>query len=563
MRGRNCYGQSPLACRPAFSRPCGRPLLRQPRDSLCAGHALPAGLDRRVDHSHGDHHDRHLSGRSCQSGGCAMNAALALIALAAIVALVLGFLAKRGKDMNLEQWAVGGRGFGAIFVFLLLAGEIYTTFTFLGGSGYAYGKGGPAYYILCYGTLAYVLSYFMLPAIWRYAREKRLYSQSDFFVRKYESRALGIIVSLVGIVALVPYLVLQLKGLGIIVETASYGAISRTLAIWIGAAAVTAYVMVSGVHGSAWTSVAKDALILAVVLFLGIYLPIHYYAGIGAMFAAIEQAKPGFIALPAHGENIWWFASTVLLTALGFYMWPHTFGSIYTAKRADVFRKNAIVLPLYQLILLFVFFVGFAAILQVKGLTGADIDLALFRLSVKTFDPWFVGVIGAAGVLTALVPGSMILMTAGTLLANNLLRAGAREGDDARIAWRAKALVPVVALVAVWFTLQGGETIVALLLMGYSFVTQLFPALVLSLARHNPVTREGAIAGIVAGVATVALVSVTHTTIGSLLPWLPQALKDFNVGIIALIVNVVVLAIVSAATRSLATGHGPASLEAR
>src|SRR3984957_11237330 len=488
-----------------------------------------------------------------------MSAALAFIAAAAMLALCLGFLARRGRTMDLEQWTVGGRGFGAVFVFLLLAGEIYTTFTFLGGSGYAYGKGGPAYYILCYGTLAYVLSYFMLPPIWRYARDRRLYSQSDFFVRKYDSPALGIIVSLVGIVALIPYLVLQLKGLGIIVETASYGAISRTLAIWIGAAVVTAYVTGSGVRGSAWTSVAKDILILAIVLFLGVYLPVHYYGGVGAMFAAIEQAKPGFIALPAHGENIWWFASTVLLTALGFYMWPHTFGSIYTAKQADVFRKNAIVLPLYQLILLFVFFVGFAAILQVPGLTGADIDLALFRLSAKAFDPWLVGVIGAAGVLTALVPGSTILITAGTLIANNLFRTGERSvAGDARVAWRAKALVPVVALVAVWFTLQGGETIVALLLMGYSFVTQLFPALVLSLGRHNPVTREGAIAGIVAGVATVALVSLTHSTIGSLLPWLPQALKDFNVGIVALIVNVVVLAIVSAATKSLATGPGAA-----
>ena len=88
------------------------------------------------------------------------------------------------------------------------------------------------------------------------------------------------------------------------------------------------------------------------------------------MFDAIEQAKPGFTVLPARGESVWWFASTVLLTALGFYMWPHTFGSIYTAKGARVIRLNAIFLPVYQLILLFVFFAGFAAILQVPGLTG-------------------------------------------------------------------------------------------------------------------------------------------------------------------------------------------------
>ena len=311
-----------------------------------------------------------------------MSAALAIIAAAVLLALALGLRARRGKDMNLEQWTVGGRGFGAFLVFLLMAGEIYTTFTFLGGSGYAYGHGGPAFYILAYGCLAFVMSYWLLPPIWRYARDTGLISQPDFFVAKYDSHALGVLVSIVGIVALIPYMVLQLKGLGIIVATASYGAISSTAAIWIGAAVVTAYVMVSGVRGSAWTAALKDGAILAVVVFLGIYLPIHYYGGFGAMFAAIDQAKPGFLALPARGESMAWFNSTVVLTALGFYMWPHTFGSLYTASDEDVFRQNAVILPLYQLILLFVFFVGFAAILQVPGLKGPEIDLSLFRVSI-------------------------------------------------------------------------------------------------------------------------------------------------------------------------------------
>jgi solute:Na+ symporter, SSS family len=482
-----------------------------------------------------------------------MNGALVGIAAAALLALGLGFLARRGRQMGLEQWTVAGRSFGAPLVFLLMAGEIYTTFTLLGGSGFAYGKGGPAYYILCYATLAYVMSYFMLPPIWRYAKDHGLYSQPDFFVRKYDSPALGIIVSLVGIVALIPYLVLQFKGLGIIVEVAGYGTISSTLAVWIGAAVATAYVTVSGVRGSAWTSVAKDTVILLVVVFLGIFFPLHYYGGLGAMFAAIEQAKPGFTVLPAHGESVWWFSSTVLLTALGFYMFPHSFGSIYTARNARVIRQNAVLLPIYQLILLFVFFAGFAAILQVPGLKGPDVDLALFKLSVKTFDPWVVGVIGAAGVLTALVPGSMILMAAATLLANNLYRAADRSADDARVATIAKLMVPLVALVAIYFTLQGGQTIVAMLLMSYSFVTQLFPSLVFSLSRNNAlrnwVTREGAAAGIVAGVATVAAVSLTHTTTGTLFPSLPPEIKELNVGIIALVVNFLVLTAVSVAVR--------------
>jgi SSS family solute:Na+ symporter len=447
--------------------------------------------------------------------------------------------------MTLEQWSVGGRGFGTIFVFLLLAGEIYTTFTFLGASGYAYGRGAPTYYILGYGCLAYILSYWLLPLIWRYAKDNRLISQSDFFSRKYDSPALGVVVSLVGLVALVPYLVLQLKGLGIIVAAAGYGAVSSTTAIWVGAAVVTAYVMASGVRGSAWTAVIKDVMILAIVVFLGLYLPIHYYGGLTDMFQAIDTAKPGFLELPPKGESAWWFASTVLLTALGFFMWPHSFASVFTAREARVFRRNAIVLPLYQLIMLFVFFVGFAAILQVPGLQGPEIDLALIRISINTFSPWMVGVIGAAGVLTALVPGSMILMAAATLLAHNLYRLVRRSADDAEISRVARLMVPVVALVAVVFTLEGGATIVALLLMGYSFVSQLFPALVCSLMHRNVVTKEGAIAGILAGVATVATVTLTQTTLGKLVPALPQAVQDLNIGIVALVVNVVVLVVVS------------------
>ncbi|HEY4353692.1 MAG TPA: sodium:solute symporter [Paraburkholderia sp.] len=479
-----------------------------------------------------------------------MSSALIIIAGVTLFALYLGVRARHGHDMNLEQWTVGGRSFGTAFVFLLMAGEIYTTFTFLGGSGYAYGKGAPVYYILAYATLAYVLSYWLLPPVWRFAKSHRLVSQPHFFARKYDSHALGVFVAVVDVAALIPYLVLQLKGLGIIVAIASYGAVSSSAAIWIGAVVVTIYVIASGVRGSAWNSVMKDLLILAIVLFLGIYLPIRYYGGIGQMFHAIDAARPGFLTFPEKGSGVVWFQSTVLLTALGFFMWPHTFGSVFTAKNERIFRRNAMVLPIYQLILLFVFFVGFAASLKVPGLKGGDIDLSLLRLSIQSFDPWFVGVIGAAGVLTALVPGSMILTTASTLLANDIYRGAlARQAPDAVVAKLARFMVPVVALVAVLFTLHGGETIVALLLMGYNFVTQLFPALVCSLAARNRVTKQGAFCGIAVGVLVVTVTTLMHLSVGQLLPFLPDTLKDVNIGFVALTLNVIVLAMVSAVTQ--------------
>ena len=488
-----------------------------------------------------------------------MNAALPIIVLAVVLALGLGLRARRGHDMDLEQWTVGGRGFGTLLVFLLMAGEIYTTFTFLGGSGWAYGKGGPAYYILCYITLGYVISYWLLPPVWRFAKERGLFTQPDYFAAKYDSPAFGILVAVVGLVALVPYMVLQLKGLGIIVATTSYGAISSTVAIWIGAGVLTAYVMASGVRGSAWNAVIKDISILALVVFLGLYLPFHYYGGVGEMFAAIEAAKPGFLALPEKGHSPIWFASSTLLSALGAWMWPHVFASFYTAREPGIFRRNAVILPLYQLISLFVFLTGFAAVLQVPGLTGSDVDLSLFKLAIETFPPWFVGVIGATGVLTALVPGSMILISGATLIAHNLYRPLRPSATDASTGRLAKAVAPVLALVCVGVTLQGGETIVQLLLMGYNFVTQLFPALVASLMARNPLTREGAASGVVVGVGTVAATTLGGHTLATLFPGLPGPVQDINIGLVALALNVATAALVSLAYRKADAVAAPAN----
>ena len=58
-----------------------------------------------------------------------------------------------------------------------------------------------------------------------------------------------------------------------------------------------------------------------------------------------------------------WYIGAVLLSALGFYMWPHIFGATFTAKSGNIPRPNAVVMPLYSITLVFIFFAGFAAAL--------------------------------------------------------------------------------------------------------------------------------------------------------------------------------------------------------
>jgi SSS family solute:Na+ symporter len=76
------------------------------------------------------------------------------------------------------------------------------------------------------------------------------------------------------------------------------------------------------------------------------------------------------------------------------------------------------------------------------------------------------GVIGSAGMLCALVPGSMLLIVCATTVARNVYRGVRPDASEATVRSLTEVLVPVVALGAVAFVLQGGQTIVTLLLLG-------------------------------------------------------------------------------------------------
>lgn len=86
--------------------------------------------------------------------------------------------------------------------------------------------------------------------------------------------------------------------------------------------------------------------------------------------------------------------------------------------------------------------------------------------------------------------------------------------------------------------------------VGYSYGTQLFPAAAARLMQRKPVTVAGAIAGILSGVVVASLLTLTHATIGTLIPVLSEVKRDLSVGTIALATNVAVLVAVSALTQS-------------
>ncbi|MBV9342004.1 MAG: sodium:solute symporter family protein, partial [Acidobacteria bacterium] len=193
--------------------------------------------------------------------------------------------------------------------------------------------------------------------------------------------------------------------------------------------------------------------------------------------------------------------------ALGFYMWPQYFAATFTAKSSKIIRRNAVIMPLYSISMSLVLFVGFTAVLVLPGLSNGD--LALLTIVRKTFPPWFLGVVGGAGALTAMLPAAIQLLTGATLYAKNLFRPIlAPNLSDEKVAKLAKVMVIVLTLSALYFAIFTSISLVALLMLGYAGVAQLFPGVVLGLFWKR-VTTPGVFAGIAAGIGLAALLMLT------------------------------------------------------
>lgn len=459
-----------------------------------------------------------------------MNTALWMIFATIIISASVGVFAGHKIKMNLENWTVGGRRFGVVLIWLLMAGEIYTTFTFLGASGWAYSRGAPTFYILIYGTLAYTVSFFILPAIWKVGKRYGLHTQPDFFIRRYESRGLGVLVAGIGVLSILPYLQLQLAGLGFIVEVASDGLIGSRTAILVGFVLTCVFVYTSGLRGTAWVSIIKDVMMMAAVGIVGIGVPHIYFGGFGKMFMALLERHPGHLTFPgaSAGMDVPWVMSTVLLTGLGFYMWPHVFGSAFSARSAETIKRNAIIMPFYQIPILLVFMVGFTALLVLPGLKNGD--MAFLEIVRRTYPRWFMGFVGAAGAVTAMVPSSVLVLFAATLLAKNVYQAGFAPGASEKTTLRlSRALVLFIMVLALFLAFFSPNALVNLLLIGYDGVSQFFPGVVLGLFWKG-VKRRGVFWGLITGFGLAAGLVFSRN----------DPFHGLNAGFVALVVNVIV-----------------------
>ncbi|ARW16739.1 sodium:solute symporter family protein [Komagataeibacter europaeus] len=447
-----------------------------------------------------------------------------------------------------EEWGLGGREFGAWVTWFLVGGDFYTAYTVIAVPALVYSTGGFGFFALPYTIIVYPFIFAVMPRLWTIARDGGHATAADIVRARFGSRTLELMVAVSGLVAVLPYIALQLIGIRTVIEALGF---TGMLPLLIAFVSLAAYTWLGGLHAPALTAFIKDVMIYIAVLAAVIIVPIHL-GGYGAMFHSAAGHLPSVPEghIVAQGQVVP-YATLALSSAFAAFLYPHTLTGILAAKSADTIRQNAVFLPAYTIVLGLIALLGLMA--HAAGIVTTSSSQVVPQLFLAIFPPWFAGFCFAAIAVGALVPASVMAIGAANLIMHNILPHRSDSVTGSRVAGFA---VKVGALGCVIFL--NARFAIDLQLLGGVIILQTFPALIMGLLPLRlpaPALVAGWVIGSVAGLGLC--------WIDGLKPVHPVAFAGFSAsvstGLLALGINIAVTLMLGVVIR-LALGASPSTL---
>ncbi|MEM8961223.1 MAG: sodium:solute symporter family protein [Acidobacteriota bacterium] len=468
---------------------------------------------------------------------------LAICGAYLLLSLVTGILPALRVSSSVTGYVAADRSMHLVVLYFVLGASVFSSFAFLGGPGWAYSRGMAALYILAYGIIGMVPLYFFGPRARRLGERFGFVTQAELLTHRFRSPSLSVLLSVLSVAVFIPYLTLQMKGAGLILETITDGRVPFAVGAGVTYGVVMIYVLTSGVLGVGWTNTLQGLFMLVVAWYLGLTLPARFHGGIGEMFdQLIASGREVMLTVPglaAEGDVWTWaaFSSAVIVSALGFSMWPHLFMKSYAAASDRTLRLTVVLYPTFQLFLVPILLIGFAGILEFPGVTPADAIVPHVLVNAG-LQPVLVGLVCAGTLAASMSSGDSILHAAASI--------GIRDGvakvkklDDKTERLAIRILVVVIGLISFYFAVGTEVSIVALLLGAYGGVAQIFPAMFAAFYWPRA-TRAGVFAALVVGIAVNTFFLVRPDL---------SPIPGMHEGVWGLLANVVTLVAVSLATR--------------
>jgi SSS family solute:Na+ symporter/sodium/proline symporter len=326
----------------------------------------------------------------------------------------------------------------------------------------------------------------------------------EFFEKRFEDRShsLRVIAAVVIIIFFTLYTSAGIVAGGKLFQSA-FGA-DYALGLWLTAGVVVVYTMFGGFLAVSLTDFVQGCIMFAAL----VLLPVVAVGEVGWEFTgALQAAKPGAFNIMADMTAVAVISS--LAWGLGYFGQPHIIVRFMAVRSVrDVPAMRNIGMTWMGVALIGAVATGLigAAYVVRTGTPLADPETIFILLSEVLFDPLITGFLLAALLAAIMSTISSQLLVSSSSLTEDLYRIYLRrDAGQQELVTVGRICVLLVALVAIWLAYDPENTILGLVANAWAgFGAAFGPVVILSLTWKR-MTRNGALAGILVGAATVLL----------------------------------------------------------
>ena len=432
---------------------------------------------------------------------------------------------KRTRDF--DDYILGGRSLGGYVTALSAGASDMSGWLLMGLPGALYLSGVSEAWI----AIGLVLGAW---ANWKFvAGPLRVYTERtdnaltlpDYFTTRFaaDGKLLRIVSALVILVFFAVYCASGIVAGARLFE--SVFGLSYAQALWWGAAATILYTLIGGFLAVSWTDTVQATLMIFALILTPVIVMIST-GGFGESLRAVEQLDPAKLDWFKGGELGLVGIVSLLAWGLGYFGQPHILARFMAADSLAVIpQARRIGMTWMVLCLCGAMATGFFGIAyfaehpQQAGVVGENHERVFIALSNVLFNPWIAGVLLSAILAAIMSTLSCQLLVCSSALTEDFYRGFLRpHASERELVWIGRAMVLGIALVAIFIARDPQSRVLGLVSYAWAGFGAAFGPVVLFSLFWARMTRSGALAGMLAGAATVILWKYTGSALYEMVP---------------------------------------------
>ncbi|NYT43927.1 sodium/proline symporter PutP [Alcaligenaceae bacterium] len=423
--------------------------------------------------------------------------------------LVIGWLGYR-STANLSDYILGGRRLGSFVTALAAGASDMSGWLLMGLPGAIYLSGLSEAWIAIGLIIGAYLNWRFVAARLRVYTEKTsdALTLPDFFSNRFnDSSNLLRIVS--AIVILIFFTIYAASGVvaGARLFESMFG-MSYVPAMWLGAFCTMAYVFIGGFLAVSWTDTIQASLMFTALVLVPIMI-VFSLGGVGDSIAAVEAIDPSRLDFIANLDTI--AIISLLAWGLGYFGQPHILvrfmaaESLQTIPHARRISMTWMILCLAGAVAVGFFGIAYFAAHpdQAAGVTE-NAERVFIEASLFLFWPLIAGVLLAAVLAAVMSTLSAQLLVCSSSLTQDIYKTFFRkDASQPELVWFGRAMVFMIALIAIWLASDPNSKVLGMVSYAWAGFGAAFGPVVLFSLLWRPMTRNGALAGMIVGAVTV------------------------------------------------------------